>query len=703
MATALSNLLALLSLDESAYLKGLDSSKKATDTFGGNLASMGGALVVGAVTAVGTAIVSVGTAAFDAAETVDEAFDSIAVATGAQGDELSQLQDDWKAVFTSVPADAGAAADAIGILNSRLDITGPALQDLAIPLLEVTRILGGDLKQNAEDFTRVMGDWNLPVEDAPSYLDKLFVASQQTGVGLSQLMQQVVQYGAPMRNFGFSFEESVGLLAAFESQGVNTEIVMSGLRIAQGKFITQGKDMNTGLWETVDAIQSAATKTDALAIATEIFGAKAAGDMVDTILAGKFSLDDLVGSMMTADGAIMNAADATSDWGEKWKEFQNKMTLVLAPLGEKIREAFGTALDSVVEVFNRPDVQNAITVFADFAVQAIGKVVEYIPIFIDGFFQFVDFLSNNQGIVIGVLAGLAAAALAWAGSMIAAAVSSIAAMLPVIAVVALIGLAAYLLYEAWTNNWGGIQEITFTAIENIKAFIQGVVDFFTAVWNNPTIQMAVQTALTNVQMIFGAFKAAFSGDWYTFGAMLRTVWDNTWRMLGIMLTSAWEGIIKPAIKNGIENIKSFFTQTNWGEVGMNIVRGIASGIIGSAGMIADAARGAAKAAYQAATGFLGIHSKSKLFEDEVGANMGLGLISGWEKILSANPFTPALASATVDVMPAASSAPSVAAATASPSQGDSMLLEEVRRLLRDLPDEMARAIRTASVKGRTIA
>lgn len=703
MATALSNLLALLALDESAYLKGLDSSKKATESFGGNLANVGGAIVLGAITAVGTAIVGIGTAAFDAAETVDEAFDTIAVKTGATGDELATLQDDFKTVFADVPMDAQAVADAIGILNSRLDLTGPALQAVATPLLELSRLMGGDVTQYAEDFTRVIGDWNVPVEDAAGTLDALFVAAQETGAPIDTLMQQIVQYGAPMRNFGFSLEESGALLASFAAQGVNTEIVMSGLRTAQGKFITQGKDMKTGLWETVDAIQNAATKTDALAIATEIFGAKAAGDMVDTILAGKFSLDDLVGSMINADGAIMEAADATSDWGEKWKEFQNKMTIVLAPLGEKIREAFGSALDSVVEVFNRPDVQTAITAFADFAVVAIGKIVDFIPVFIDGFFQFVDFLKNNQGIVVAVFVALSAAALVWAGSMIVAAVSSIAAMLPVILVIALIAGAAYLLYEAWTNNWGGIQEITATAIENIKTFIQGVVDFFVAIWNNPILQMAVQTALTNIQMIFGAFKAAFSGDWYRFGEMLRMVWDNGWRMLGIILTSVWDNVIKPAVKTGIENIKNFFTQTNWGEVGTNIIRGIANGITGAAGLIADAAKSAANAALQAAKGFLGIKSPSTLFEDEIGMNMGLGVLQGWEKILGSNPFTPALAAATIDVQAHAMPSAAPAFTPAQTEGSDSRVNEEILRLLRDLPSEMARQFANAVAKTQRVA
>lgn len=704
MATALSNLLALLALDESAYLKGLESSQKATDSFAGNLANVGGAIVVGALTAVATGVIAVGTAAFDAAETVDEAFDSISVATGAQGEELAQLQKDWEAVFTTVPADAGDAANAISILNSRLDITGPALQNLAAPLLEVTRILGGDLKQNAEDFTRVMGDWNLPVEDAPAYLDALFVASQKTGVGLSQLMQQVVQYGAPMRNFGFSFEQSAALLAAFESQGVNTEIVMSGLRIAQGKFISQGKDMNTGLWETVDAIQNATSQTDALAIATEIFGAKAAGDMVDTIRAGKFELGGLVDAMQNADGAIMDAANSTNDWAETWKIFTNQMTVKLAPLGEQIRSALGSALDSVIEIFNRPEVQTAMDQFANVAILAISKLVEFLPVAIEGLSNLFTFLQNNQGVVVGIFAALGVAAITWGVVTAAAAWAAIAPMLPVIAVILLIAAAAYFLYEAWTNNWGGIQEITATAIANIMTFIQGVVDFFIMVWQNPLMQAVVQTALANITALFAAFKAAFSGDWYAFGENLRAIWNNNWQLMGTILSAAWESI-KNTAKSGINSVKSFFANANWGEIGRNIILGIVNGLTGAQGILAAAAKNAASAALQAAKGFLGIKSPSTVFEDEVGTNMALGIVRGWENILKSNPLSPALASATVDVTPASTPAFAVSpqsAAGNSPSNKDA-LLEDLQRLLRELPDDLARAMQTKQAKGRVAA
>jgi TP901 family phage tail tape measure protein len=693
----MSNLLALLSLDESAYLSGLNSSQKATEKFTDNLTLIGGAVVVGALAAIGSAVVTVGTAAFDAAETVDEAFDTIEIATGAQGEELAQLHDDWKVVYSSVPTDAKLAADAIGILNTRLGLSGEALQDLTIPLLEAARLLNGDVMQYAENFTRVIGDWNIPVENAAGSLDKLFVAGQKTGIPLETLMERIVKYGAPMRNFGFSFEEATALLSSFEAQGVNTEIVMSGLRIAQGKFIKENKDMSSGLWETIEAIQSAETGTEALSIATGVFGAKAAGDLTDVIRAGKFDLDALVESMMDADGAILNAADSTSDWGEKWKVFQNQMTLALAPIGEKLREGMGDALDELVEIFNRPDVQASIAAFADFAVTTIGGIVEGIPAFIAGVQEFFTFLQNNQGIVIGIFAALGVAAVAWGVATAAAAWGAIAPLLPVIAVLLLVAAAVYLLYQAWTNNMGGIQEKTAAAAAWLKTAWQGVVDFFTAIWNNPVVQAVVQTVLSNIQALFAAFKAAFSGDWYAFGENIRTIWDNNWKLFGTILSAAWEGI-KTAVRNGITNIKTFFTETNWGEVGMNIIRGIVNGITAANGWLRDAAASAAQAALDAAKGFLGIRSPSQLFEDQVGANMALGLVRGWERTLLGNPLTPALATASVDLQPRAM--PAVSAATAQGGQAHSRAEEEMLRLLRDLPAELARQVASAVAKSQ---
>jgi len=80
-------------------------------------------------------------------------------------------------------------------------------------------------------------------------------------------------------------------------------------------------------------------------------------------------------------------------------------------------------------------------------------------------------------------------------------------------------------------------------------------------------------------------------------------------------------------KNGAQSIVKGFTGQSWGNIGKNIITGITAGITGSVGKLAEAAKNAAKKAFDAAKDFLGIHSPSKLMRDVIGKNM----IAGFER------------------------------------------------------------------------
>ena len=85
------------------------------------------------------------------------------------------------------------------------------------------------------------------------------------------------------------------------------------------------------------------------------------------------------------------------------------------------------------------------------------------------------------------------------------------------------------------------------------------------------------------------------------------------------------------IPSMVSQIKNAFTSVSWGSVGMNIIKGIASGLTGAAGAIVEAAKSAANKALDAAKSALGIHSPSRVFRDQVGKMMALGMGIGFEK------------------------------------------------------------------------
>lgn len=81
----------------------------------------------------------------------------------------------------------------------------------------------------------------------------------------------------------------------------------------------------------------------------------------------------------------------------------------------------------------------------------------------------------------------------------------------------------------------------------------------------------------------------------------------------------------------VSGIIQGFASVNWGSVGTNIIKGIVNGLKNAGGILIDAAKDAAKAAFNAAKAFLGIHSPSTLFRDVIGRNMALGIGVGFKR------------------------------------------------------------------------
>ncbi len=106
-------------------------------------------------------------------------------------------------------------------------------------------------------------------------------------------------------------------------------------------------------------------------------------------------------------------------------------------------------------------------------------------------------------------------------------------------------------------------------------------------------------------------------------------------ILGTGLIQAVPQLISK-IPSIISQVKNAFTSVDWGGVGRNIISGIANGLKGAAGAIVEAAKGAAERALNAAKNALGIHSPSRVFRDQVGKMMALGMGIGFEKNIPIN-------------------------------------------------------------------
>jgi TP901 family phage tail tape measure protein len=268
----------------------------------------------------------------DGMNEMDGALDAIASKSGLSGKALDQLTSSFKKVAGSGPQSLQQSADAVTGLQQRLGLTGAPLEKLSKQMLDLSRVTGTDLNKNVADLTRFLGDAGVPAGEMTGALDKLFRASQVSGVSFDKLAESATKFGGPMRQLGFSTDESVALLAKFNKEGVNTDLVMGSLRIGLGKAAKQGKDARVALDDTFAAIRNAKTPTEATTAAIKMFGSKAGPDMAAAVREGRFQVDDLLKSMNTGTATISGTAAATDDWQQKLSTLKNKALTGLEPL-----------------------------------------------------------------------------------------------------------------------------------------------------------------------------------------------------------------------------------------------------------------------------------------------------------------------------------------------------------------------------------
>lgn len=278
-------------------------------------------------------LVGVAGAGLLAANEIEKAYKNIRNGTGATGDALDDLKGSFTTVFENVPQSAEEVSTALADLNTRTGLTGEALELATEQFLTLGRISGEDVPTLIAKGTRAFGDWGIEVDDQAATMDYFWKVSQNTGIGVSDLMGKMVQFGAPLRQMGFDFETSAALLGQFEKQGVNAELVMGSMRQALGRMAKEGIPAEEGLNKTINAIKNAGSTSEANAAAIELFGARAGPDLAAAVREGRFEIDDLMGALDASGETIQAAGEDTLLFSERMQIMKNKVTTAIEPIG----------------------------------------------------------------------------------------------------------------------------------------------------------------------------------------------------------------------------------------------------------------------------------------------------------------------------------------------------------------------------------
>ena len=286
-----------------------------------NLATAG---ILAGAAAIGVGLVKIG-GQFDAA------FDTIQTKTGAVGAQLDQLKGDFNAALKDSVGTTQQTAEALAGLAQRTNLTGPPLQKLTKQLVDLNHLTGLDIPTAVNDLTRVFGDWSIATDQQSEALDKLFRASQATGTNIDTIAQQVVAFGAPLRQLGFTFDESITLIGKWNKEGVNTELVLGGLKKALGVFSKAGEDPVKALDTLIDRLKRATSTAQANQIAIEVLGVKAGPDFAAAVREGRFDYQAMLDTVQKGQSTIENTTDATADWEESLQKLENDGLLAIQP------------------------------------------------------------------------------------------------------------------------------------------------------------------------------------------------------------------------------------------------------------------------------------------------------------------------------------------------------------------------------------
>lgn len=168
----------------------------------------------------------------------------------------------------------------------------------------------------------------------------------------------------------------------------------------------------------------------------------------------------------------------------------------------------------------------------------------------------------------------------------------------------------------------------------ITNFVNGLLSSLPSV-----LQSGVQMILRLVDGIINNLPAIVSAAAQAIARFVASVASNLPQILstGIKIIGELASGLIRAIPNLvgkipqiISAIKDAFLSVDWLSVGVNIIKGIASGVASAAGQLVDAAVSAATDALNWVKSKLGIHSPSRVFRDQVGKNMALGIGVGFE-------------------------------------------------------------------------
>lgn len=442
------------------------------------------------------------------------------------------------------------------------------------------------------------------IDGLPTSLDDIVSSAQQLAISTGSLSTGT--------------DTAIALNNAFLASGASAADAARGAD--QYRQMLAKGEVDLQSWRTLQETMPIAM--DKVAKSFKEQGVNSVLDLYDALKEGHITFEEFNNRLIELNEGVGGFADLARKNSKGIRtSFQNIKTAVVKNLANMMK-----AIDNAMKDAGLGSIADNLDKVKDLVNNAFSKIIEFIPPVMNAIAGFFNFIKKHADIIIPILAGIAAAMVAFeisgkiglakkAISMLGQAFAWLTS--PIGLVVLAIGiLVATFTYLYRTNEnfrngvkvvWSVIQNTIQTVITIVSAFVQSVWGAFTAWWdaNGEQIKLAasntwkaIQSVVTTVMNflspylkgIWNVIKQVISTVWENIKIVIQTTlgviqgiikvvtgaingdWNRVWEGIKQIVSSVWNGM-KAIIDNNLALIKSIVSGA------LNVVKSVFSSIL----------------------------------------------------------------------------------------------------------------------------
>lgn len=626
--------------------------------------------VVGLGAAAEVAMISIGAAGIHAASEFEKAMSQVQSATGAATDQMLATREAAKNLYTQgLGEDWQDLGSAISTVQQVTGQVGAVLEKTTQQALILRDTFGFEVNESIKSVDTMMRQFGISSSEAMNLLTQ----GAQQGLDKSgELLDTANEYANQFKSLGFSAEDMFNVFGTASKKGVfqldkvGDAVKEFNIRAKDGSSTTIQAFKMLGLdadkmMHTFAAGGPAAQKafTDIMQMIGDIEDPVAKNTIGVSLLGSQF--EDLEATVISAMGYTKTQFDKSKDSlaeintirfnkpGEAFKMFGRMIEVgILIPIGEKLLPYLNQFGQWLTE--HKPQIE------------AVGNAIgDYLGVAIDGLITGMQILWPIIETIANQVGAVTSAATGWEGFLplvfgITAAVGAYATVVGIttlatnamtIATKAMaLGTKIMTAYQYALN-----MAMSLNPIGLVIAAIVGLgVALVVAYKKSETFRNIVDKAWNWIRSVtIGTFTAMkdwivdsitevgdfFKKYWpYALGALTGPIGllvvfvIKHWDQIKTATSSAFNSVID-TIKSIWNNVMDFLRGINLVEIGKNIIHGLIDGIASMKDAVFDKVKDIAGGIKDSITGFLGIHSPSRVMM-EVGFYTGKGLAEGIE-------------------------------------------------------------------------